>query len=157
MLTFSLCFLSLFLFSTLLNAFILAAEGKQSFKYERHLLAVSFFFLKCIQSFSERHWYFRTRLIGLKVRSLLIAAIYNKQLRLSNSARLIHSGGEIMNYVTTNAYRIGEFPFWFHQTWTTCLQLCIAIAILFGAVGLATFVGDNSHCTLQYSTCKGTA
>nr|POE64122.1 abc transporter c family member 10 [Quercus suber] len=82
----------------LLNAFILAAEKKESFM-----------------------------LIGLKVRSLLIAAIYNKQLRLSNSARLIHSGGEIMNYVTMDAYRIGEFPYWLHQTWTTCLQLCIAI------------------------------
>ncbi|KAM4076205.1 hypothetical protein ACJW30_12G045300 [Castanea mollissima] len=122
----------------LLNAFILAAERKESFMYEGYVLAISFFFLKCIQSMSERHWYFRSRLIGLKVRSLLIAAIYNKQLRLSNSARLIHSGGEIMNYVTMDAYRIGEFPYWLHQTWTTCLQLCIAIVILFHAVGLAT-------------------
>ncbi|KAM3682076.1 hypothetical protein ACJW31_12G045200 [Castanea mollissima] len=122
----------------LLNAFILAAERKESFMYEGYVLAISFFFLKCTQSMSERHWYFRSRLIGLKVRSLLIAAIYNKQLRLSNSARLIHSGGEIMNYVTMDAYRIGEFPYWLHQTWTTCLQLCIAIVILFHAVGLAT-------------------
>ena len=122
----------------LLNAFILAAERKESFMYEGYVLAISFFFLKCIQSMSERHWYFRSRLIGLKVRSLLIAAIYNKQLRLSSSARLIHSGGEIMNYVTMDAYRIGEFPYWLHQTWTTCLQLCIAILILFHTVGLAT-------------------
>ncbi|GMY07381.1 ABC transporter C family member 10-like [Fagus crenata] len=70
---------------------------------------------------------------------VIVHSSHNKQLRLSNLARLIHSGGEIMNYVTTDAYRIGEFPFWFHQTWTTCLQVCIAIAILFGAVGLATF------------------
>ncbi|KAM4076212.1 hypothetical protein ACJW30_12G045600 [Castanea mollissima] len=122
----------------LLNAFILVAEGKESFKYEGHLLAMSFFFSKCIESISQRQWYFRSRLIGLKVRSLLLAAIYNKQLRLSNSARLRHSGGEIMNYVTVDAYRIGEFPFWFHQTWTTSLQLCLALLILFHAVGLAT-------------------
>ncbi|CAL5407908.1 unnamed protein product [Camellia sinensis] len=44
----------------------------------------------------------------------------------------------IMNYVSTDAYRIGEFLFWFHQTWTTCLQLCLALIILFRAVGLAT-------------------
>jgi ATP-binding cassette subfamily C (CFTR/MRP) protein 2 len=50
----------------------------------------------------------------------------------------MHSGAEIMNYVTVDAYRIGEFPFWFHQTWTTSLQLCIALLILFRAVGLAT-------------------
>ncbi|KAA3475960.1 ABC transporter C family member 10-like [Gossypium australe] len=64
-------------------------------------------------------------------------AIHKKQLRLSNAARLMHSSGEITNYVTVEAYRIGEFPFWFYQTWTTSLQLCIALVILFQAVRLA--------------------
>ncbi|XLR35440.1 hypothetical protein S83_063340, partial [Arachis hypogaea] len=58
-------------------------------------IVISGFFslLKIIESLSQRQWYFRTRLIGLKVRSLLIAAIYQKQLGLSNAARLMHSGG----------------------------------------------------------------
>ncbi|CAK7324074.1 unnamed protein product [Dovyalis caffra] len=123
----------------LLNAFILVAEGKAGFKYEGYVLALTLFFSKSLESLSQRQWYFRSRLIGLKVRSLLTAAIYKKQLRLSNVGRLMHSGGEIMNYVTVDAYRIGEFPFWFHQTWTTSFQLCISLVILFRAVGLATF------------------
>ncbi|GMJ06478.1 multidrug resistance-associated protein 14, ATP-binding cassette C10 [Hibiscus trionum] len=123
----------------ILNAFILVAEGKGSFEYEGYVLAITLFFAKCLESLSQRQWYFRTRLIGLKIRSLLTAAIYKKQLKLSNAARQMHSSGEITNYVTVDAYRIGEFPFWFHQTWTTSLQLCIALVILFGAVGLATF------------------
>ncbi|OIW12545.1 hypothetical protein TanjilG_04709 [Lupinus angustifolius] len=122
----------------LLNSFILVAEGHESFKYEGYVLTISLVFTKIIESLSQRQWYFRTRLIGLKVRSLLIAAIYKKQLRLSNSARLTHSGGEIMNYVNVDAYRIGEFPYWFHQTWTTSVQLCIALVVLYRAVGLAT-------------------
>ncbi|XP_010261467.1 PREDICTED: ABC transporter C family member 10-like isoform X2 [Nelumbo nucifera] len=122
----------------LLNSFIKVAEGKESFKYEGFVLAISLFFAKCLESVSQRQWYFRTRLIGLQVRSLLSSAIYRKQLRLSNAAKMIHSSGEITNYVTVDAYRIGEFPFWFHQTWTTVLQLCIALVILFHAVGLAT-------------------
>ena len=122
----------------LLNAFILVAEGKESFKYEGYVLAISLFLAKTTESLSQRQWYFRTRLIGMKVKSLLTAAIYKKQLRLSNSARLMHSNGEIMNYVTVDAYRIGEFPFWFHQTWTTSLQLCISLVILYRAFGLAT-------------------
>lgn len=123
----------------LLNLFIEVAEGKAGFKYEGYVLAVLLFFSKTLESLSQRQWYFRCRLIGLKVRSLLTAAIYKKQLRLSNSAKLMHSSGEIMNYVTVDAYRIGEFPYWFHQLWTTSLQLCFALAILFHAVGLATF------------------
>ncbi|XP_058769855.1 ABC transporter C family member 10-like [Vicia villosa] len=122
----------------LLNSFILVAEGYESFKYQGFVLAIALFFIKTIESLSQRQWYFRSRLIGLKVKSLLTAAIYKKQLRLSNSARLVHSSGEIMNYVTVDAYRIGEFPYWFHQTWTTSFQLCISLVILFRAVGLAT-------------------
>ncbi|KAG4172700.1 hypothetical protein ERO13_A11G013600v2 [Gossypium hirsutum] len=121
----------------LLNAFILVAEGKGNFKYEGYLLAIALFLAKSLESLPQRQWYFRTKLIGLKVRSLLTAAIHKKQLRLSNAARLTHSSGEITNYVTVDAYRIGEFPFWFHQTWTTSLQLCIALVILFQAVRLA--------------------
>ncbi|KAJ4953538.1 hypothetical protein NE237_030370 [Protea cynaroides] len=123
----------------LLNAFIQIAEGKEIFKYEGYVLATSLFIAKCLESLSQRQWYFRSRIIGLQIRSLLSAAIYRKQLRLSNAAKMVHSAGNIMNYVTVDAYRVGEFPYWFHQTWTTGLQLCIALMILFHAVGLATF------------------
>ncbi|RRT65394.1 hypothetical protein B296_00010380 [Ensete ventricosum] len=122
----------------LLNAFIKVSLGNEAFEHEGYVLAFGMFLAKCLESVSQRQWYFRTRRLGLQVRSLLSAAIYQKQLKLSNSAKLDHSSGEIMNYVTVDAYRIGEFPFWFHQTWTTSLQLCIALAILYHAVGLAT-------------------
>ncbi|KAK9663650.1 hypothetical protein RND81_O265100 [Saponaria officinalis] len=122
----------------LLNAFIDVAEGKEAFRNEGYVLVLALFVAKIVESLSQRQWYFRSRLVGLKVRSLLTAAIYKKQLQLSNVARLTHSGGEIMNYVTVDAYRIGEFPYWFHQTWTTIVQLCIALAILIHAVGYAT-------------------
>ncbi|KNA04991.1 hypothetical protein SOVF_194480 [Spinacia oleracea] len=122
----------------LLNSFIEIAEGNEAFRYESYLLAISLFLSKILESLSQRQWYFRSRMIGLKVRSMLTAAIYRKQLRLSNVARRTHSGGEIMNYATVDAYRIGEFPFWFHQTWTTSLQICFALLILIHSIGLAT-------------------
>ncbi|XP_021840002.2 ABC transporter C family member 10 [Spinacia oleracea] len=122
----------------LLNSFIEISEGKEAFRYESYLLAISLFLSKILESLSQRQWYFRSRLIGLKTRSMLTAEIYRKQLQLSNVAKMMHSGGEIMNYVTVDAYRIGEFPFWFHQTWTTILQLCLALIILIYSVGIAT-------------------
>ncbi|XP_051197537.1 ABC transporter C family member 10 [Lolium perenne] len=122
----------------LLKAFINISLGKGTFKYEGFVLAATMFVGKCCESLSQRQWYFRTRRLGLQVRSLLSAAIYKKQQKLSNSAKMRHSSGEIMNYVTVDAYRIGEFPYWFHQTWTTTVQLCIALAILYNAVGAAS-------------------
>ncbi|CAM0912877.1 unnamed protein product [Alopecurus aequalis] len=121
----------------LLKAFIDVSLGKGTFKYEGFVLAATMFICKCCESLSQRQWYFRTRRLGMQVRSLLSACIYKKQQKLSNAAKMKHSSGEVMNYVTVDAYRIGEFPYWFHQTWTTSLQLCIALAILYNAVGAA--------------------
>ena len=45
-----------------------------------------------------------------------------------------------MNYVTVDAHKIGEFPYWFHQIWTITLQVYIAKFIVYYSVGLATVV-----------------
>ncbi|KAJ6714386.1 ABC TRANSPORTER C FAMILY MEMBER 10-LIKE [Salix viminalis] len=121
-----------------LKAFIDVAEGKAAFEYEGYVLTAGLFLAKVLESLSERHWRFQTRLIGIQVRSMLSAAIYQKQLRLSNAAKVDHSSGEIVSYVAVDAYRIGEFPFWFHQIWATSIQLCLALAIVYYSIGLAT-------------------
>ncbi|CAI0414780.1 unnamed protein product [Linum tenue] len=121
-----------------LKSFVELAQGKEAFKYQGYVLTLVLFLAKCLESLSERQWYFETRLIGIQVRSMLSAAIYHKQLKLSTAAKASHSSGEIVNYVTADAYRIGEFPYWFHQIWTTTIQLCLALVIIYSAVGLAT-------------------
>ncbi|RVW43221.1 ABC transporter C family member 10 [Vitis vinifera] len=121
-----------------LRAFILVAEGKEAFKYEGFALTGGLFLTKCLESLSERQWFFRTRLIGLQVRSFLSAAIYQKQLKLSNPAKGLYSPAQIVSFVTIDAYKIGEYPYWFHQIWSTSLQLCLALLIIYYSVGLAT-------------------
>ncbi|KAJ1268009.1 hypothetical protein BS78_07G103900 [Paspalum vaginatum] len=122
----------------LLKEFINVSSGKEAFRHQGVLLALEFLLLKCLESLSQRQWYFCTRRVGIQVRSLLSAAIYQKQQKLPSFANIKHSSGEIMNYLIVDAYRVGEFPFWFHRTWTTGLQLCIALTILYNTVGPAT-------------------
>ncbi|GMN31746.1 hypothetical protein TIFTF001_003379, partial [Ficus carica] len=121
-----------------LATFIRIVEGNSAFKYEGYAMTAGLLLVKFAESLSERQWHFRTRLIGLQIRSLLSAAIYQKQLKLSNAAKITHSPGEIVNYVTVDAYRIGEFLFWFHQIWATTLQLFLALVVIYFAVGIAT-------------------
>jgi len=121
----------------LLKAYVNVSLEKGTFTYEAYVLAAALLFCKCCESLSQRQWYFRTRRLGLQVRSFLSAAIYKKHQKLSNTGKMKHSSAEIISYVTVDAYRIGEFPYRFHQTWTASLQLCIALSILYNAVGLA--------------------
>ncbi|XP_016480233.2 ABC transporter C family member 10-like [Nicotiana tabacum] len=120
-----------------LHTFIEVSEGKEAFKYEGYALTAGFFLAKCSESLAQRQWCFRSRLIGLQVKSSLTAAIFQKQLQVSNAAKTTHSPGQIMNYVTVDAHKIGEFPFWFHQIWTTILQLVLVLCLIYYSIGVA--------------------
>ncbi|MBA0552215.1 hypothetical protein Golob_023045 [Gossypium lobatum] len=122
-----------------LRAFIAVVQGNETFKHEAYVLTIGLLIAKCLESISERQWFFITRMVGLQVRSMLSAAIYRKQQQLSNAAKMNHSPGEIVSYVTVDANRIGEFPYWFHQIWATSVQFCLALFIVYSSVGLATF------------------
>ncbi|KAL2243254.1 UNVERIFIED_CONTAM: ABC transporter C family member 8 [Sesamum indicum] len=98
-------------------------------------------FLKVVESLSYRHFYFYSRRIGMRMRSALMVAVYQKQLKLSSGGRRRHSIGEIVNYIAVDAYRMGEFPMWLHVGWASVVQIFLAIAVLSGVVGLGVLPG----------------
>ncbi|VVA24252.1 PREDICTED: ABC transporter [Prunus dulcis] len=96
---------------------------------------------KVVESLSQRHWFFGSRRCGMRMRSALMVAVYQKQLKLSSLGRRRHSAGEIVNYIAVDAYRMGEFPWWFHSAWTYALQLFVTIGVLYWVVGLGALPG----------------
>ncbi|KAG0588980.1 hypothetical protein KC19_2G282400 [Ceratodon purpureus] len=125
----------------ILQLFIRYESGERLFEYEGYALVAALFLCKILESVLQRHWYAGSRVVGMKLRTGLIATIYQKQLRLSSTGRATHAAGEIVNYVSVDCYRLGEFAWYFHQIWTTPLSLIIASVILFYTLGLATFAG----------------
>ncbi|KAK9030862.1 hypothetical protein V6N11_032268 [Hibiscus sabdariffa] len=96
---------------------------------------------KVVESLSQRYWFFASRRCGMRMRSALMVAVYRKQLKLSSLGRRRHSTGEIVNYIAVDAYRMGEFPWWFHSSWSFVLQLLMSIGVLFWVVGLGAVPG----------------
>jgi ATP-binding cassette, subfamily C (CFTR/MRP), member 1 len=97
--------------------------------------------MKFLESLSQRHWYFESRRCGMRMRSALMACIFQKQLKLSNNGRKKHATGEIVNYIGVDAYRLGDFPWWFHMAWSSPLQLFFSLIILFWSLGLGAIPG----------------
>ncbi|XP_059286329.1 ABC transporter C family member 8 [Lycium ferocissimum] len=96
---------------------------------------------KLVDSLCSRHFFFYSRRIGMRIRSALMVAVYQKQLKLSNLGRRRHSTGEIVNYIAVDAYRMGESPMWFHSLWSSGVQIFFAVGVLFGVVGLGALPG----------------
>ncbi|KAJ3693838.1 hypothetical protein LUZ60_009318 [Juncus effusus] len=125
----------------LLHLFVKYSYEKQRDLSKGFILIIYLVIMKLVESLSQRHWFFGSRRLGMRMRSALMAAIFEKQLKLSNKGRKTHSNGEIVNYIAIDAYKLGEFPFWLHLAWIQPLQLILAIILLFGTVGLSTVPG----------------
>ncbi|CAN6207473.1 unnamed protein product [Urochloa humidicola] len=97
--------------------------------------------MKLVESLSQRHWFFDSRRTGMRIRSALMAVIFQKQLKLSSQGRKNHSTGEIVNYIAVDAYRLGDSISWLHMGWSSPLQLVFAVATLFWALKLGALPG----------------
>ncbi|KAK1265019.1 ABC transporter C family member 8 [Acorus gramineus] len=118
----------------LLYAFVKYSTREERSTYEGLLLLGCFVVMKLVESLSQRHMFFDSKRFGMRMRSALMGAIFQKQLKLSSFVKRNHSTGEIVNYIAVDVYRMGDFPWWFHMSWTLPLQLIFAIAILFATV-----------------------
>jgi len=64
--------------------------------------------------------------------------IYNKGLTLSCQSKQGHSSGEIINLMSVDAERIGDFGWYMHEPWMVLVQVAIALLILYKNLGLAS-------------------
>ncbi|KAB5563885.1 hypothetical protein DKX38_003939 [Salix brachista] len=124
-----------------LYAFVNYSNLNEQNLYQGLSIVGGLILVKVVESLSQRHCFFYSRKSGMRIRSALMVAIYQKQLKLSSLGRRRHSAGEIVNYIAVDAYRMGEFPWWFHSTWSLALQLFLSISVLFGVVGLGALTG----------------
>lgn len=65
----------------ILQLFIRYESGERLFEYEGITLVGALFASKLLESVFQRHWYAGARMVGMELRSGLIATIYQKQLR----------------------------------------------------------------------------
>ncbi|KAL6841674.1 hypothetical protein ACP4OV_028503 [Aristida adscensionis] len=125
----------------LLFAFIWYSNQEERSLRDGLLLVGCLLLMKLVESLSQRHWFFDSRRTGMRIRSALMAIIFQKQLRLSSQGRKNHSTGEIVNYIAVDAYRLGDSISWLHVGWSSPLQLALAVGTLFWALKLGALPG----------------
>lgn len=122
----------------LINDFVEYLAGRQQYANEGYVLAVVFFGAKIVESFAQRHWFFGSQQLTLRLSAGLTSLIYRKGLSLSHQSRQSHTSGEIINYMSVDVQRISDFYEFLHELWLMPIQICLALIILYKNLGIAS-------------------
>lgn len=122
----------------LIDTFVQYLNGHRDFENEGYVLVCVFFLAKLVECLAMRHWFFRVQQVGMRVRAALVAMIYNKGLTLSCQSRQQHTSGEIINFMTVDAERVGDFSWYMHDVWLVFFQVGLALLVLYKSLGLAS-------------------
>ncbi|CAN1290509.1 ABC transporter C family member 3 [Linum perenne] len=122
----------------LIDAFVQCLSGQEEYKNQGYVLAIVFLVGKIVECISQRQWFFKLQQIGMRMRSAVVAMIYNKGLTLSSQSKQGQTSGEIINIMTVDAEKIADFSWYMHDPWLVVLQVSLALFILYKNLGLAS-------------------
>lgn len=94
-----------------------------------------------IMSITLRHYFFKCYLTGLRIRTAVTVAVYQKALRLSAAERQGWSLGEITNLMSIDAQRLQELTTYLHSVWSSPLQITLALFFLWKQLGPSSLGG----------------
>ncbi|OQR83043.1 ATP-binding Cassette (ABC) Superfamily, partial [Thraustotheca clavata] len=78
---------------------------------------------------------------GLRLRSAIVTAVYQKSLVLSASAKGQKSTGEITNLMSIDAQRLQEITNYLHAIWYAFFQIIVSSYLLYLQLGVAFVAG----------------
>ncbi|XP_039496004.1 multidrug resistance-associated protein 1 isoform X5 [Drosophila santomea] len=124
---------------SLIISFVEAKEAEPEWK--GIMYAVLLFVLAAAQTFILGQYFHRMFIVGLRIRTALINAIYRKALRISNSTKKESTVGEIVNLMAVDAQRFMELTTYLNMIWSAPLQIGLALYFLWQQLGPSVLAG----------------
>ncbi|XP_023182733.1 canalicular multispecific organic anion transporter 1-like isoform X1 [Xiphophorus maculatus] len=125
----------------LLKLMISFTQDKSSYAWEGYLYAVLLLVVALLQSLFLQQYFQRCFVLGMKVRTALMAAVYKKALVMSNDNRKESTVGETVNLMSADAQRFNDVTNFIHLLWSCPLQIIVSIVFLWLELGPSTLAG----------------
>uniref|UniRef100_A0A069DZT4 ABC-type glutathione-S-conjugate transporter n=1 Tax=Panstrongylus megistus TaxID=65343 RepID=A0A069DZT4_9HEMI len=106
-----------------------------------YLYASLLLIVATIQTLTLAQYFNSMMLVGLRIRTVLVSAIYRKALKLSNSARKESTVGEIVNLMSVDAQRFMDLTTYINMIWSAPLQIALALYFLWQILGPSVMAG----------------
>lgn len=104
-------------------------------------IALAMFAVSISQTVFLHQYFQRAFETGMRIRSALTAAIYQKSTRLSNEGRESKSTGDIVNYMAVDTQRLQDLAQYGMQLWSAPFQITLCMISLYQLVGFSMFAG----------------
>ncbi|KAI8366373.1 multi drug resistance-associated protein MRP [Choanephora cucurbitarum] len=105
------------------------------------VIAIGMFLTTVCQTMFLHQYFQRCFMTGMRLRSALVTAIYQKTLVLSNASRQQSTVGEIVNHMSVDAQRLMDLCTYFHIIWSGPFQIVIALVFLYNLMGPSVGAG----------------
>uniref|UniRef100_A0A3P8P9G3 ATP-binding cassette, sub-family C (CFTR/MRP), member 2 n=1 Tax=Astatotilapia calliptera TaxID=8154 RepID=A0A3P8P9G3_ASTCA len=125
----------------LLKLMISFTQDKSRYAWEGYLYAVLLMVVALLQSLTLQQYFQRCHVLGMKVRTALMAAVYKKALVVSNDTRKESTVGEMVNLMSADAQRFNDVTNFIHLLWSCPLQIIISIVFLWLELGPSVLAG----------------
>ncbi|XP_052772990.1 multidrug resistance-associated protein 1-like isoform X2 [Mya arenaria] len=111
-------------------------ETWKGYFYASLMLAVVMF-----QSIILHQYFHACTVVGMRLRTAIIGSVYEKMLKLSNTARRSSTVGEIVNLMSVDAQRFNDMMTYIHMIWSGPVQITISIIFLWRTLGPSIMAG----------------
>eukprot|EP00123_Amoebidium_parasiticum_P018424 comp24199_c0_seq1/m.44437 comp24199_c0_seq1/g.44437 ORF comp24199_c0_seq1/g.44437 comp24199_c0_seq1/m.44437 type:complete len:1466 (-) comp24199_c0_seq1:528-4925(-) len=125
----------------LLKGLIAFTKNEDEPMWHGYVYAGAMFGVALLQSFLLHQYFHRCFQTGLRVRSAIVTAVYQKGLVLSNAARRESTQGEITNLMAVDAQRLMDLTTYLQVVWSGPFQIALALYFLYDCMGPAIFAG----------------
>ncbi|XP_044271389.1 multidrug resistance-associated protein 1 isoform X7 [Tribolium madens] len=110
-------------------------------QWKGFLYAGALFVTATIQTIVLSQYFNRMFVVGMRIRTALVSAIYKKALRVSNKARKESTVGEIVNLMSVDAQKFIDLTAYINMIWSAPLQIILALYFLWNILGPAVLAG----------------
>ncbi len=106
-----------------------------------YILCGAIFLLQVLNTLLVNYYFTVNFRAGLKIRTALNSAVYQKALKLSGASRLEFSTGQMVNLVSNDSSRIENSVMFLHYIWSGPFQIIVILLILYKLIGVSVFIG----------------
>ncbi|XP_044790836.2 ATP-binding cassette sub-family C member 2 isoform X2 [Bubalus kerabau] len=130
-----------FLNPQLLKLLIAFANDRGIYLWTGYLYSILLFVVALIQSVCLQYYFQLCFVLGMKVRTTIMASVYKKALTVSNRARKQYTIGETVNLMSVDAQKLMDVTNFIHLLWSNVLQIALAIYFLWAELGPSVLAG----------------